>query len=65
MTRKCPNCGSTSFEEVKLYDFCNIEDGCSIKTKATFYKCTECGRVEIYMPTSMPKKDNKIEEDQY
>lgn len=51
---KCPNCGKTEFEQMQLYEIYCTEGGA--KQLVQSYVCTNCGRVELYMPQELIKK---------
>lgn len=45
---KCPNCGKTNFESMKI-----IDDQCTeghVYQLVEAYTCINCGRIELYMP---------------
>lgn len=51
---KCPNCGQSEFENMSLYEIYCTEGGAQQLVDA--YVCTNCGRVELYMPQKLIKE---------
>ena len=48
---KCPNCGKTEFENMPLYKIYCTEGGAKQLVESCV--CTNCGRVELYMPKEL------------
>lgn len=51
---KCPNCGKTDFEQMKLYEIYCTEGGAQQLVQS--YVCMNCGRVELFMPQELINK---------
>lgn len=51
---KCLNCGKTKFESMPLYEIYCTEGGA--KQLVESYVCTNCGRIELYMPKNLVDK---------
>lgn len=61
---KCPNCGKTEFEHMKLYEIYCTEGGA--RQLVNSYVCMNCGRVELFMPQELINKrieQKRIEEE--